>query len=65
MLAVDRDGFVEEINAVGLRILGRKSEEATQLHIDELVEDKPRLREWLDKDQQQNFILFLHQNTQQ
>ena len=49
LLAVDRDGFVEEINAVGLRILGRKSEEATQLHIDELVEDKPRLREWLDK----------------
>jgi PAS domain S-box-containing protein len=49
LLAVDRDGFVEEINAVGRRILGFEDEEVNKLHIDELVEDKPPLREWLDR----------------
>ncbi len=48
LLAVDRDGFVEEINTVGLRILGVEAKKTTQIHIDELVEDKPPLREWLD-----------------
>ncbi len=48
LLAVDRDGFVEEINTVGLRILGVEAEKLIQIHIDELVEDKPPLREWLD-----------------
>jgi transcriptional regulator with PAS, ATPase and Fis domain/putative methionine-R-sulfoxide reductase with GAF domain len=48
LLAVDRDGFVEEINTVGLRILGVEAKKTPQIHIDELVEDKPPLREWLD-----------------
>ena len=49
LLAVDRDGFVEEVNAVGLQIFGLEAETIVQLHIDELIEDKPPLRDWLDK----------------
>ncbi len=48
LLAIDRDGFVEEINAVGARILGRRVEEGRRLRIDELIEDKPPIREWLE-----------------
>lgn len=64
LLAVDRDGFVEEINTVGLRILGHKADEVLQRHIDELVEDKPPLREWLDKGGQfSNRVLTLNTAT--
>ena len=49
LLAVDRDGLVEEINAVGERILGCEAGAALNRHIDEVVEDKPPLREWLKR----------------
>ena len=49
LLAVDCDGLVEEINAVGERILGCEAGAVLHRHIDDLVEDKPPLREWLER----------------
>lgn len=48
LLAVSSDGTVEEVNAVASGILGYDASARSHVHIDELVEDKPPLREWLD-----------------
>ena len=52
LLAIDRDGTVEEVNAVAVRIFGFGEQLAAHPHIDELVEDKPPLREWLESGEQ-------------
>ncbi len=47
LIAIDRDGYVEEINAVAARILGRRITGDERVRADDLVEDKPPLRSWL------------------
>jgi len=48
LLAIDQDGTVEEVNAVAVQIFGFGEQRFSEHpHIDELVEDKPPLREWL------------------
>lgn len=49
LMAIDRDGFVEEINAVGARILGRPIASGERVLADDLIEDKPSLRAWLSE----------------
>jgi len=49
LMAIDRDGFVEEINAVGARILGRRISPNERIVADDLIEDKPPLRSWLSE----------------
>lgn len=48
LLAFDRDGVVEEVNVVATRIFGFDEQVVGRFHIDQLVEDKPPLREWLE-----------------
>ena len=48
LLAFDRNGIVEEVNAVAMRLFGFDEQVVGRFHIDQLVEDKPPLREWLE-----------------
>ncbi len=47
LVAIDQRGYVEEINTVAARILGRRITSSERILADELVEDKPPLRSWL------------------
>lgn len=49
LMAIDRNGIVEEINSVGARILGRSIAADERVLADDLIEDKPPLREWLSE----------------
>ena len=48
LLAIDRDGMVDEINTVAMRIFGFEEPLPQRLHIKALLEDKPPLEEWLE-----------------
>lgn len=48
LLAIDRQGVVEDINTVASTILGVDAADARTHRIDALVEDKPPLQDWLD-----------------
>ncbi|NKB65494.1 MAG: GAF domain-containing protein [Candidatus Latescibacteria bacterium] len=47
LLAVDRDGWVVEMNSVARRIIDQGEIELQTLHVDDLVEDRPSLSQWL------------------
>ena len=47
LLAIDHHGVVVEMNSLARRILGGRAGKVEKPGIDELVEDKPPLREWL------------------
>ena len=49
LMAIDRNGIVEEINSVGARLLGRSIAADERVLADDLIEDKPPLREWLSE----------------
>ena len=60
LLAIDKEGYVEEINAVAAGILGREVAASERLLVDELVDDKPSLRSWLaDGGQFNNRVITL------
>lgn len=48
LLAIDRDGTVAEANTVARRVFGWAERSVPLPAIDDLVEDKPPLHEWLD-----------------
>ncbi len=54
LIAIDSGGYVEEINAVAARILGRRIAVDERVRADDLVEDKPPLRSWLNEGGQFN-----------
>ena len=60
LLAIDKEGYVEEINAVAAGILGREVAASERLLVDELVDDKPSPRSWLtDGGQFNNRVITL------
>lgn len=60
LLAIDKKGYVEEINAVAAGILGRQITAGERILVDELVDDKPPLRSWLaDGGQFNNRVITL------
>jgi transcriptional regulator with PAS, ATPase and Fis domain/putative methionine-R-sulfoxide reductase with GAF domain len=60
LLAIDKKGYVEEINAVAAGILGRPITAGERILADELVDDKPSLRSWLaDGGQFNNRVITL------
>lgn len=60
LLAIDKKGYVEEINAVAAGILGRPITAGERILVDELVDDKPPLRSWLaDGGQFNNRVITL------
>jgi len=60
LLAIDKKGYVEEINAVAEGILGRQISAGERILADELVDDKPSLSSWLaDGGQFNNRVITL------
>ncbi|MEE2727697.1 MAG: sigma 54-interacting transcriptional regulator [Candidatus Latescibacterota bacterium] len=60
LLAIDKKGYVEEINAVAAGILGRQITAGERILADELVDDKPPLQSWLaDGGQFNNRVITL------
>ena len=60
LLAIDKEGYIEEINAVAAGILGREVAASERLLVDELVDDKPSPRSWLmDGGQFNNRVITL------
>ncbi|MGB1892006.1 MAG: sigma 54-interacting transcriptional regulator [Candidatus Latescibacterota bacterium] len=60
LLAIDKKGYVEEINAVAAGILGRQITAGERIVADELVDDKPSLSSWLaDGGQFNNRVITL------